>query len=123
MNEQIEEVEPESEGARSEPREERPESEKVDVRREARQWLDAIETAVDRGVGTAENVHRSVLDLPFEMLSRAGALGARDQEDRLREVTGQTVGAIYDLVRDINHRVTSLATGLLEDRELGERAE
>ena len=122
MSKKIESVELGAEGLESES--ERDGTETIDVRHEAREWIDAIESAVDRGAETAENVHRSVLDLPFEMLARTGVLeGGSENEERLREVTGQTVGAIYDLVRDINHRVTSLATGLLEDREPHGRAE
>ena len=122
MSKKIESVELGAEGLESES--ERDGTETIDVRHEARGWIDAIESAVDRGAETAENVHRSVLDLPFEMLARTGVLeGGSENEGRLREVTGQTVGAIYDLVRDINHRVTSLATGLLEDREPHGRAE
>jgi len=73
-----------------------------------------IEDAVDRGATTAEEIHRSIADLPLSVLERLGLLEFTTRE--VRRVQDVTLGAIYDAVREVNHKVSQLAADLLERR-------
>jgi hypothetical protein len=73
-----------------------------------------VSEAVDRGATTAEEIHRSIAELPLSVLEQVGAL--EDSVKEVRKVQDHTIGAIYDLIRDINQRVSQLAAEVLEDR-------
>jgi hypothetical protein len=73
-----------------------------------------IEEAVDKGARTAEEIHRAVADLPFEVLERNG-LFVKTVAD-LRSIQDRSIGAIYDVVRGVNHEVGTLASSLIERR-------
>ncbi len=70
-----------------------------------------VRKAVDEGADAAEEIHKKVLNLPLDVLERSGVIegAARD----LRRFQDQTIGAVYDLVRGINHDAVKLATHLL----------
>jgi hypothetical protein len=65
-----------------------------------------IREAVDRGADAAESIHKRVAKLPlapFEGVDRLeGAL--KD----IRRVQDRSIGAVYDLVRDVNHELVRL---------------
>jgi len=70
-----------------------------------------VEDIIERGADTAEEINRAVLDLPVTMLEN---LGLQDTADGVAKVQDSSIGAIYKLIRDINHKVADLATDLLE---------
>jgi hypothetical protein len=70
-----------------------------------------IEDAIDRGATTVEEIHREIADLPLEVLERVG-LFERTTED-VRSLQDASIGAVYDLIRDVNHKVGQLAGDLL----------
>ena len=73
-----------------------------------------IEEAVDKGATTAEEVHRAVVELPVSVLEKLELFGqARDEVKRIQDTS---IGAIYDLIRDVNHKVATLADEMLEMR-------
>ena len=74
-----------------------------------------VEEAVEKGATTVEEIHRSIADLPFTVLERLGLFEETTSE--VRNVQETSIGAIYDLIRDINHKVGKLATELLEQRK------
>jgi uncharacterized membrane protein len=73
-----------------------------------------IEDAVDKGATTVEQIHREIADLPLTVLERLG-LFERTRED-VRSIQDASIGAVYDVIRDVNHQVTKLAGELLERR-------
>ncbi len=77
-----------------------------------------IEEAVDKGATTAEEIHRSIAELPITVLERLGFGEKPSHEVRLIQDT--TIGAIYNMVRDINHNVAELANDILEKVETAE---
>ena len=89
-------------------------------RQEAKDLVGLVEDVIERGASTAEEVHRAVADLPFEMLDRIGVL--KDAGGEAKRMQDQTIGAVYDLVRDINHKVSTLAADLLRERKPGAEA-
>jgi uncharacterized protein YaaR (DUF327 family) len=72
-----------------------------------------VEEIIDKGANTAEDINRAILDLPVTMLEN---LGLEETADDVKKVQDSSIGAIYKLIHDINHKVADLATDLLEQR-------
>lgn len=73
-----------------------------------------VEDVIDKGANTAEEINRAILDLPVTVLEN---LGLGDAASHVKKVQDSTIGAIYALIRDINHKVADLAEDLLEQRK------
>ena len=72
-----------------------------------------VEEIIDKGATTAEEINRSILDLPVTVLE---SLGLEETADDVKKVQDSSIGAIYKLIHDINHKVADLASDLLEQR-------
>lgn len=81
---------------------------------EAKALTELIEDAVNKGANTVEQIHREIADLPLGVLERLG-LFERTTSD-VRRVQDASIGAVYDVIRDVNFLVTKLAGDLLEER-------
>jgi len=79
-----------------------------------------IEQLVDKGATTAEEIHRSVAETPVSVLEEVGLLG-KETSAEVKRLQDTSMGALYDLIRDVNHKVSKLATELLEQRVLDRR--
>lgn len=73
-----------------------------------------IEDAIDKGAKTVEDVHKSIAALPLKILEQNDLL--RGPAKEVRRVQDQTIGAVYDLIRDINREVGTFSSELLGDR-------
>jgi hypothetical protein len=76
---------------------------------------DMIQTAIDNGAKTVEDVHKSIADMPFEALERSGLLDEDGQ--KLRDKNQQTIGVVYEKIRDINQKVGEMASDMFETLE------
>jgi hypothetical protein len=77
-----------------------------------RRTLDrSIRDAIDKGTTTVEEIHKSIADLPLRILEGSELLKGPAKE--VRRAQDRTIGAIYDLIRSINHRVGRFASRLL----------
>jgi uncharacterized protein YbcC (UPF0753/DUF2309 family) len=83
-------------------------------RSEIKQLADVVEDAVDNGAKTVEEIHKAVADLPLHMLERFDVLHQAVKD--VRKVQDESIGAIYDLIRKVNHEVAKLADELLASR-------
>ena len=72
-----------------------------------------VEEIIDKGANTAEEVNRVILDLPVTILEN---LGLEETADDVKRIQDSSIGAVYKLIHDINHKVADLATDLLEQR-------
>jgi len=72
-----------------------------------------VEEIIDKGANTAEEINRAVLDLPVTVLD---SLGLEEAADDVKKVQDSSIGAIYKLIHEVNHKVADLATDLLEQR-------
>lgn len=72
-----------------------------------------VEEIIDKGANTAEEINRAVLDLPVTVLD---SLGLEETADDVKKVQDSSIGAIYKLIHEVNHKVADLATDLLEQR-------
>ena len=88
---------------------------RVEAKNEAKGLVGRVEETVDRGATTAEEIHRAIAELPLGTLERLGVL--EEAGGQVRRIHDQTVGAIYDLVRDVNHKVAHFAAELVEPRD------
>jgi histone H3/H4 len=71
-----------------------------------------IQEAIDRGATTVEEIHKSVADLPLKILEERELL--RRPAKEVRRVQDRSIGAVYDLIRQINAQVGNLASDLLD---------
>lgn len=70
-----------------------------------------IEEAVDQGATAAEEIHRAIADMPLGVLEKLGLLERTTRD--VRRIQDVSVGAVYDLVRDVNHKVAGLVEELV----------
>jgi len=62
-----------------------------------------LQDTVDRGVTGVEGIHRSTADLPLEVMERNGLLATTAAD--VREIQDRSIGAVYDVIRDVNRRI------------------
>lgn len=86
-------------------------SRKGDGRAEARRLAHLVQQAIDEGADTVEEIHRSIANLPLDVLER---LDVFEQTVKgVRKVQDTSIGAIYTLIHKVNREVGKLATELL----------
>jgi len=73
-----------------------------------------IQDAIDNGVTTVEEIHRTIADLPLKILEEGDLL--RGPAKEARRVQDRTIGAVYDAIRGTNKQVGELASRLLAKR-------
>src|SRR5260221_10846853 len=76
---------------------------------------DLVQEAVDKGATSVEQIHKIVATLPLSALEERGLLG--EVPGKTREIVDQTIGSVYEAIRQINREVGELASGLLESIE------
>jgi len=74
---------------------------------------DMIQDVVDKGATSVEEIHRAIADLPLEVMTRNGLFEQTAAD--VRRIQDRSIGAVYDTIREVNHRVTELASKLLEE--------
>jgi hypothetical protein len=75
---------------------------------------DWIQAAVDRGATSIEEIHKAIADLPLDVMERNGLFEQTAAE--VRKLQDQSIGAVYDVIRDVNRRIGELASDLLYPR-------
>ena len=81
--------------------------------RDGKALIQFIQDAVDKGATTVEEIHKSIADLPLKVLEESELL--RGPAKEVRRLQDRTIGAIYDVIRDVNERVGTLGSELLAD--------
>jgi hypothetical protein len=71
-----------------------------------------IQDTIDKGVRTAEDIHKSLADLPFTVLEASDLL--RGPVGDVRRLHDRAVGAVYGLIRRVNQQVGSFTSELLD---------
>jgi len=80
---------------------------------EGKDLVKFVQDAIDRGATTVEEIHKSIADLPLKVLEDTDLLKKPAKE--VRRVQDHTIGAIYDLIRDINEKIGASASHLLTE--------
>jgi len=78
---------------------------------DARKLADMVHDAVDRGATTAEEIHKSIADLPLEVLEEVEPL--KRLVKRVRKAQERSISAVYELVRGINEEVARVTRDVL----------
>ena len=73
-----------------------------------------IRDAVDRGATSVEEIHKAIADLPLDVLERNGLFEETAAE--VRKIQDRSIGAVYDVIREVNERVAELASELTSPR-------
>ena len=89
-------------------------SRKGDGRAEAKRLAHLVQQAIDDGADTVEEIHRSVADMPLDVLERLDVFKETVQD--VRKVQDTSIGAIYDLIHKVNREVGKLAAEMLGRR-------
>jgi hypothetical protein len=84
-----------------------------DVRSEGKDLARFVQDAIDKGATTVEDIHKAIADLPLKILEESELLKGPAKE--VRRVQDHTIGAIYDVIREINQQVGTLASTLLAE--------
>jgi hypothetical protein len=79
---------------------------------------DMIQTSIDQGATTVEEVHQAIADMPFEILEKRGLLN--DTASQLRDTQKATIGTVYGKIREINRLVGELASDMIGNVEDGQ---
>jgi hypothetical protein len=73
----------------------------------------SLEITIDEGATRVEEIHKSIAELPLKILEESDVL--RKQAREVRRVQDRAIGAIYGLIRKINHEVGSYASDVLAE--------
>ncbi|MDH3686706.1 MAG: hypothetical protein OEP95_10790 [Myxococcales bacterium] len=79
---------------------------------ESSDLTDLVRDTVDRGATVAEEIHQGVADLPVTLLETLGF--DDDTTGQIRRIQTESITAVYDLVRNVNHKVVGFGRDLLE---------
>ncbi len=81
--------------------------------REKKTLTRLIQDAIDKGATTVEGIHKSIADLPLKILQETDLL--RGPAKEAKRVQDQSIGANYDVLRDVNEKVGKFASELLAE--------
>jgi hypothetical protein len=84
---------------------------KGDGRAEASRLAHLVQQAIDEGADTAEEIHRSIANLPLDVLERLDLFEETVKD--VRKVQDTSIGAIYALIHKVNREVGRLAAEML----------
>ncbi len=76
---------------------------------------DLVQSEIDKGATTVEEVHKTIANMPLNMLSNIGIL--QEPLDQAKAFQDNTIGSIYDAIRSINKTVGECAEELLPKTE------
>lgn len=65
---------------------------------------DLTRETFDKTATTVEEIHQSIVGLPFDALERIGVLEEVAVEGK--RVSSELIGSVYSLIRDVNGKVT-----------------
>ncbi len=80
-------------------------------RAEARRLAHRVQQAIDDGADAVEEIHRSIANLPLDVLERLDVFEQTVKE--VRKVQDDSIGAVYSLIHKVNRKAGRLATELL----------
>jgi methyl-accepting chemotaxis protein len=87
---------------------------KGQVRSEIKNLADLVQKEIEDGATTVEEIHKAIASLPLDILERLDVF--EETVKGVRKVQDTSIGAIYDVIRRVNHEVGNYAKELLEGR-------
>ncbi len=77
-----------------------------------REIRSVVKNAIDQGATNVEQVHQTVAKLPLKYLERIEKI--EDEARDVRNVQEKTIGYVYDLIRNVNDKVSDIAKEILD---------
>lgn len=74
-----------------------------------------IQQTVDETATAIEGVHKSIAQLPLDVIGRIGVFNRF--ADDIRDLQDRSITAVYDVVRDVNQRVMGVLSDVLEPEQ------
>lgn len=66
-----------------------------------------VDSSFEKGTRAVEDIHRTISDLPFQILE---TLGIMDQSaSEVKKIHDESLAAVYGAVRDVGHKVIHFA--------------
>ena len=84
---------------------------KKDALKREKRIVDVIHDSIDKGADTAEEIHKAVASFPLRLLDQSDLF--KKPVRRIRTIQERNIGALYDLVRNINRRAARFASQML----------
>lgn len=75
-------------------------------------FKDLIQQAVDQGATSVEQIHNTIVDVPFDVMTKLGIM--EETAQTVKHAHKQTIGSIYNTIRKINKHVGDLANDIFE---------
>ena len=75
-------------------------------------FKDLIQQAVDKGATSVEQIHNTIVDVPFDVVTKLGIM--EETAQTAKQVHKQTIGSIYNTIRKINQQVGYMANDIFE---------
>lgn len=91
-----------------------PTSKTGNAKKDLRKLADVVQREVDAGANTVEEIHRSIARMPLDVFAKLDIFEKATKD--VRKLQDTSIGAIYDLIRKVNHDVAKLAKELLDGR-------
>ena len=88
-----------------------------DVKGDLRKLADLVQREVDAGANTVEKIHLAIARLPLDTLAKLDVFEKTAKD--VRKIQEASIGAIYDLIHEVNHEVGKLAKELIGGRGRG----
>ena len=88
--------------------------------KQSQSLTELVEHAVDEAATAVEEIHKSIADLPLKLLEETDLF--RKPAREVRHTQDRAIRAIYDVVRDTNHRVAKLVSDLIDRPSRGTHA-
>lgn len=66
-----------------------------------------VGSSFEEGTRAAEDIHRTISDLPFQILENLGIMSESTRE--VKKIHDESVAAVYNTVREVGHRVAHFA--------------
>ncbi|MBI9077562.1 MAG: hypothetical protein JEZ02_19310 [Desulfatibacillum sp.] len=76
------------------------------------QIKDLVQELVDKGATTVEEIHKSIADMPFDILKKVDT--GSETTESARQFHHQTIGGVYNVIRKINKEVGNFAEQILD---------
>ena len=89
-----------------------------DLKADLRKLADVVQREVDAGADTVEEIHLAIARMPLDVLAKLDVFESTVKD--VRKIQQASIGAIYDVIHEVNHEVGRLAKELLGGR--GQRA-
>jgi len=90
---------------------------KGEVRADVKKLADLVQKEIEDGATTVEEIHKAIASLPLDILERLDVFEETVKD--VRRVQDTSIGAIYDVIRKVNHEVGNYAKEILEGGAAG----